>query len=895
MVSWIKYGYYLRFSLFFWLFPIGFALLDSGFLPLSTAALSRGIWVAEDPSAILCTVFFLFSLGFSSLVTMRVVILNGQERYGDAPPRWLYRMFSGESFYCELISVIVILLPTCFATVYLAVICSSEGVAAGRICAGVFLGIGAATLFWCLLNVSYYLLYRRPGGGNDQDAVCLGVNAARTLLFPRMFFGLAKQGSPLREADRTIEGFVVRLLPSTITNLANWLSRSHARGILREGYFYKKEETCLLYEGHRFSIIAYLGFTALYLLLWPMIAPVPTIWANVSLAAIVLITIAALVALMSVQKKDKREGTPTLWIISSSFLVVLFCFMIFWLYFAAYPARFPVLATILLIILFLDWLLCGISFCLDAYRIPAVSVIWLIVFVQIMLMHHPSEEHYFSGNISGAAGDDSEAGVTPRNILEKYLQKPLDGKPLVVITSTGGGIHASAWTTNILFQLEDQLKKSGVRVEEFRGHILLVSAVSGGSVGALYYLRDIKDQVYDGDRMRIAGVCSSLESIGWGLLYTDLPKAISILWGVIPSNGADDLGASPIWKDRTWSLRRSFDRNVNDSYCRKHSYLSLQPESSFWNRVRGRLGEPVSASVNMQDVTLRRMTPRIGSMPAFTMNSTTVDTGERYVLGNYRLPKTKPAESAIAGRPASSLFDIPCGKNILDMPAVTAAQLSATFPLVSSATRAPMPCGLQAHHFVDGGYYDNDGTASALEFLRYAIDGDSPKAVPLNSERKESLPLRVLLIEIRNSLDPESAEEYPEKYCNKSSSDYVTGMIGQIGAPLEAFWGAGHTGVTMRNRSALDQFLKAHKGSIELHQIIFDDNANSPVADANGSKVIDPLSWSLTPRQRGEVESSSSPEGALKERYQNAVDWFRSYDRKLEEEKKKSKHPDKVN
>src|ERR1035441_6465192 len=93
---------------------------------------------------------------------------------------------------------------------------------------------------------------------------------------------------------------------------------------------------------------------------------------------------------------------------------------------------------------------------------------------------------------------------------------------------------------------------------------------------------------------------------------------------------------------------------------------------------------------------------------------------------------------------------------------------------VSSATRVAHSVDDRSVHFVDGGYYDNDGTASALEFLRYAlapsvgIDTDvktlkeetlkerklEEKGHLESIERKlEKHPLRILLIEIRNSRD----------------------------------------------------------------------------------------------------------------------------------------------
>src|SRR5271154_1235371 len=90
----LQYLYFLRFSLFLWLFPLLFAALDSGWLALSTRTITRGIFVPEYWSGYACVAFYLISKGFVSLICARVIVLNGAERFNAPRPRWLHELLA---------------------------------------------------------------------------------------------------------------------------------------------------------------------------------------------------------------------------------------------------------------------------------------------------------------------------------------------------------------------------------------------------------------------------------------------------------------------------------------------------------------------------------------------------------------------------------------------------------------------------------------------------------------------------------------------------------------------------------------------------------------------------------------------------------------------------------
>src|SRR5258708_4205619 len=173
------------------------------------------------------------------------------------------------------------------------------------------------------------------------------------------------------------------------------------------------------------------------------------------------------------------------------------------------------LASVFLIVTLFGWALCAIAFFLDRFRIPVLTLFILMAVLPRALWHKAfygvQEEHYVS-----TTPLSSDPGVpTPAELLISRLKLASaanDSRPFIVITATGGGLHASAWTARILRQLNAQFSNAADQ-QSFRDHILLLSTVSGSSVSAGYYLREIqeaseKKQQPDMDKLVIASQCS---------------------------------------------------------------------------------------------------------------------------------------------------------------------------------------------------------------------------------------------------------------------------------------------------------------------------------------------------------------------------------------------------
>jgi hypothetical protein len=271
-------------------------------------------------------------------------------------------------------------------------------------------------------------------------------------------------------------------------------------------------------------------------------------------------------------------------------------------------------------------------------------------------------------------------------------------------------------------------------------------------------------------------------------------------------------------------------------------------------------------------------------LPAITMNTTSVEEGNRFLLANYRVPHYSLGQAD--SFPAQSFLDsFGKGSSMApDLPLATAAQLSATFPYVSSAARVAKSVDCHSVHFVDGGYYDNDGTVSAIEFLRYALtalqitneSADAQHLASIESKLANHHKLHILWIEIRNSGDYDSGRGQTSGGNGASQSDW--NLFGQLAAPPTAFWEAGNVGVTGRNRMALDLLDRAYGDKMEIHRII--------MTDTNAARVVgtDPLNWSLTPAQRNEVRCSADRVTGIGPNYYEAKWWFSHWAQRIKNE-----------
>jgi Patatin-like phospholipase len=346
------------------------------------------------------------------------------------------------------------------------------------------------------------------------------------------------------------------------------------------------------------------------------------------------------------------------------------------------PPTVPTLADLLIFLMILCWGLSAITFILDRFRIPLLLPFLLAAVVSA---HIHATDHYFYMFSAKSTPD-----LTPAEVIR--AGKP--GSAVVIVAASGGGIKAAAWTTRVLTGLEEN------NPHVFGDSVRLISAVSGGSVGAMYFVNEydangagLPSNTKDLEQAVGRAEASSLDDIAWGLVYPDFLRIFV-----------------PVFKhlDRGRALEAALTRELPN---RKHH-----------------LSSPLS---DWREGVLK------GWRPAVVFNATVVESGERFLLGTTDL-------SPAIGR--SSLRDPQFPQfGGHDISLVTAARLSATFPYVSPAARPDIE-GTQIHA-VDGGYTDNYGMATLIAWLDEAL------RAPGNPIR------RVLIIEIRAS--PPTTEPPP--------------------------------------------------------------------------------------------------------------------------------------
>jgi hypothetical protein len=235
----------------------------------------------------------------------------------------------------------------------------------------------------------------------------------------------------------------------------------------------------------------------------------------------------------------------------------------------------------------------------------------------------------------------------------------------ILIAATGGGIQAAAWTARVLTGIDAALP-ADVR-DAFTHSIRLLSTVSGGGVGAMYFSERYRPSGFDRTKLHEVvdkAEASTLDDVAWGAAY---PDALATF---LPPVRA-------VFGDRGQALETAWTRSL------EVGRLLSDWRTQVWSDLR----------------------------PANIFNATLVDTGERVLLGTSRL----------GWREERGLRNFEEVYKDRDVQVVTAARLAASFAYVSPAAR-PHDTG-DAYHIVDGGYYDDYGMATLSEWLDEALEG----------------------------------------------------------------------------------------------------------------------------------------------------------------------------
>lgn len=297
--------------------------------------------------------------------------------------------------------------------------------------------------------------------------------------------------------------------------------------------------------------------------------------------------------------------------------------------------------------------------------------------------------------------------------------------PVVIVAAEGGGVRAAYWTAGLLGAIEERsaARNGGAPSAQFLRHLYALSGVSGGAVGSSAFAAMLAQTepgrppacTPDGEGTNGEGA-RGWRACGVALFGNDYlaPNLAALLYADLVQRFLPV--RIPAW-DRALAMEYAAEHDWGRLFADRPDTLS-RPTQSLWRDLPGSL-----------------------SAPALFLNGTLAESGQRVIGSNLRI------DGAIF-RDAHDLYEL-AGRggrqDRRELPLISAIHLSARFPFISAA--GTLESGGEASaHVVDGGYFENAGTATALDVL----DGVVAAA------RAAGQPIRPIIVSIRN--DPGHAD-----------------------------------------------------------------------------------------------------------------------------------------
>lgn len=397
---------------------------------------------------------------------------------------------------------------------------------------------------------------------------------------------------------------------------------------------------------------------------------------------------------------------------------------------------------------FVPWLAALVSLGTPA-RVPVLRL--LVAWLALISLFDLNDNHAVR-TLPGTPQPITAFDTAVRQWAGRQEPQAAQPTPMIFVAAAGGGIRAAYMTAEVLAQMD-------ARLPGFSRHVFAISGVSGGSVGAAVYTSALEHTAdAPGAAVRAAMPQSP---------PTDARCALC-------SASPDTLGAD------------LFGPVVAAMLFRDAVQRFLPVPIPAWDRARAQeealeraarramtAGQPTLLELPINGLMQAARAPR----PALLLNTTWVERGSRVAVSS-----VSPPGEALTG--LLTLADLAPASHVS---LSTAAMLSARFTYVSPAGRVgaltdPTTGEVRKLRLVDGGYYENSGSATLLDIVRYAtreaskqrlnvlpvviqIDNDPDTVVATPGERKlRPLPLQPaepgfgeLLSPIRTLLNTRSA------------------------------------------------------------------------------------------------------------------------------------------
>jgi hypothetical protein len=402
---------------------------------------------------------------------------------------------------------------------------------------------------------------------------------------------------------------------------------------------------------------------------------------------------------------------------------------------------------------------------------------------------------------------------------ESWSQAQHSG-PVYVVSAEGGGIRAAAWTALVLSELE--ARSNG----EFSKHMLLGSGISGGSLG-----------------LALFSVMVSAERRGV-LLPKDLPDLARSF------NERDFLGATI----ETMFLTDFLQRFVPGKWFIDRGERLEQGWERAWQEICVKQAAQRTRPPVATGDAVARVCSLFASqwsalwqpgMPALFLNSTQVDSGERFIQHPFSSIRQGGDILGFFNAATSSAGILPGSS-----PLSAVVHDSARFTYISPAGTLPDASHLRdkdvlVRQVVDGGYFENSGTTTLAELLEFVIQrkGVLRERCRDTLGRADQCPIR--LIHISN--DPSIESMRSDDDCGQKPPPP---RYGEIRAPLMAL---------VNTRDARSATARAAIRSLFAGDQV-QISATDPFTDrtvyhfrlCQGQHHL-PLGWTLSPKAYGEM------------------------------------------
>lgn len=451
----------------------------------------------------------------------------------------------------------------------------------------------------------------------------------------------------------------------------------------------------------------------------------------------------------------------------------------------------PALLYLLLIISMVTLFYGGATFYFDYFRVPTLILFFAssaFAYLAFDVDHLFQLKKIRSDENNGKRTGDDWGDF--KQVLEKRLYRQVGERTLVIVCASGGGIQAAGWTAQVLTGLQKLLGTS------FTQAIGLISSVSGGSVGSMYYLDRFSDEGYPKDdeleNIFTSATKDSLDAVGWGLAYLDLWRFIGL----------------------PFLIRRKFDRGT-----------AMERD---WQ------GEMKSPKTIKTLATWRKQIFE-GKIPIPVFNATLVEDGRRFLI-------TPMTFGEIYGQAEKKYVDFNTlyGAYDYDMDVVTAARLSATFPYASPICRSDKDITGNNYHIADGGYFDNSGFVTAVEWLDEW----------LKPEKRLNIK-RVLVLQIN---------AFPESSSGEGAQGNGGWFMATFG-PLLAMFKVRDPVLAARNATEANLLIEKWKNQVKKEDqvdiryfpVFFPSKSEAPEFYKD-DQYQPPLSWKLTDKEKDAIK-----------------------------------------